>query len=78
MYNFTRPTCAATAIIYLVELHQADLMFHADDSPQECVFGREIASETLEVMDQYMQRTHTYLEDPHVIIYELSRSPDDY
>ncbi|SFU16768.1 hypothetical protein SAMN05444141_11323 [Pseudovibrio denitrificans] len=74
MYNFTRPTCAATAIIYLVELHQADLLFHADDSPQECIFGREIPSATLEVMDQFMQKTHVYLEDPHVIIHELSKS----
>ncbi|SDR49162.1 hypothetical protein [Pseudovibrio sp. Tun.PSC04-5.I4] len=75
MYSFTKPTCSLTAITFLIELHKEGLMFHADDSPQECVFGREISEETLVLMDQYMQATHDHLEDPHVIVCELSKAP---
>ncbi|MGH0004658.1 hypothetical protein ACQU0X_31725 [Pseudovibrio ascidiaceicola] len=75
MYNFTKPTCSLTAITFLIELHKADLMFHADDSPQECVFERELPAEALEMMDQYMRATHHHLEDPHVIVHELSKAP---
>jgi len=75
MHNFTKPTCSLTAITFLTELHKADLMFHADDSPQQCNFGRELPAETLEVMDRYMQATHHLLEDPHTIVHELSKAP---
>ncbi|KZK84199.1 hypothetical protein PsAD46_03459 [Pseudovibrio sp. Ad46] len=75
MYNFTKPTCSLTAITFLIELHKADLMFHPDDSPQGCDFGRELPSLMLAMMDQYMEATHHYLEDPSAIVCEIDKAP---
>ncbi|QUS59168.1 hypothetical protein [Pseudovibrio brasiliensis] len=75
MYNFTKPTCSVTAITYLLELQRLGLMFHPDDSPQGCDFDRELPSMMLEVMDQYMEATHHYLEDPSAIVCEIDKAP---